>query len=152
MFEFQHRSHTTSAIPNPQSKEIEWLPPACGGIKSNYDGATFDDSSEARIGVVVILDSDEVLAAPSEKIALPSSVVMLEALAARQVAQFVIELVLHHSVFEEDSEVVYKALTSDLSPWSNIDHIIKDILSVASSLRTHSFSHSRRHESCSCLN
>jgi len=90
------------------------------------------------------LDSGKVLAALSEKIAIPSSVVVLEALAARWAAQFVVELGLHQSIFEGDSELVYKALISDSSPWSSIDHIIKDTLSIASSQRTYSFSHTRK--------
>ena len=53
--------------------------------------------------MVVRSDSGEVLTALSKKIALPSSVVVLGALAARQVAQFVVELGLHQSIFEGDS-------------------------------------------------
>ena len=52
--------------------------------------------------MVVRSDSGEVLTALSKKTALPSSVV-LGALAARQVAQFVVELGLHQSIFEGDS-------------------------------------------------
>lgn len=55
-----------------------WKPPACGDIKTEYDGATFDDTGEARIGVVVRLDGGEVFAALSEKIPLPSSIEVLE--------------------------------------------------------------------------
>lgn len=55
-----------------------WKPPACGDIKTEYDGATFDDTGEARIGVVVRLDGGEVFAALSEKIPLPSSIDVLE--------------------------------------------------------------------------
>lgn len=55
-----------------------WKPPACGDIKTEYDRATFDDTGEARIGVVVRLDGGEVFAALSEKIPLPSSIEVLE--------------------------------------------------------------------------
>ena len=51
---------------------------------------------------------------------------------------------LHQSILEGDSELVYKALIFYSSPQSNIDHIIKDTLSIASSLRTYSFSHTRK--------
>ena len=94
--------------------------------------------------MVVRSNSGEVLAALSEKIALPSSAVVLEALATRQAAQFMVELGLHQSIFEGDLELVYRALTSYSSPRSSIDHIIKDTLSIVSSLRTYSFSHSRK--------
>ena len=139
--EFQNRSQSISVAASPQVKETKWLPLSCGGIKTNYDGATFGDSGEAGIGVVVRLDSGEVLAALSEKIALPSSVVVLKALVAPRAAQFVVELGLHQSIFEGDSELVYKALISCSSPQSSIEHIIKDTLSISSSLRTYSFSH-----------
>ena len=95
--------------------------------------------------MVVRLDNGEVLAALSEKIPLPSSIEVLEALAARRAAQFVVEIGLQNSVLEGDSELVFKVLTTDSSPRSSIGHIIKDILSIASSLRTHTFSHTRRH-------
>ena len=94
--------------------------------------------------MVVRSDSGEVLTTLSEKITLPSSVVVIEALVARLAAQFVVELGLHQSIFEGDLELVYRALTSDSSPRSSIDHIIKDTLSIVSSLRTYSFSHSRK--------
>nr|XP_023898514.1 uncharacterized protein LOC112010405 [Quercus suber] len=121
-----------------------WKPPACGDIKTDYDGATFDDTGEAGIGVVVRLDSGEVFAALSEKIPLPSLIEVLEALAACRATQFVVELGLQHSVLEGDSELVYKALITDSSPHSSIGHIIKDTLSIASFLRIHPFSYTWR--------
>ena len=137
--EFHHRPQ--SSISKARPKAIKWKPPACGDIKTNYDGATFNETGEARIRVVVRLDSSEVLAALLEKIPLLSSIEVLEALAARRVAQFVVELGLQYTVLEGDSELVFKALATDSSPCSSIGHIIKDALSIVSSLRTHSFSH-----------
>ena len=69
-----------------------WKPPACGDIKTDYDGATFDDTGEAGIGVVVRLDSGEVFVALLEKIPLSSSIELLEALATHRATQFVVEL------------------------------------------------------------
>ena len=96
--------------------------------------------------MVVRSDSGEVLAALSEKIALPSLVVLLEA--ALRATQFVVELGLHQSIFEGNSELVYRALTFDSFPRSSIDHIIKDTLSIVSSLGPYSFSHSRKRGNC----
>ena len=87
LLELQHRPQSITVATSPQVKESKWLPPTCGGIKTNYDGATFVDSGEAGIGVIVRLDSGEVLAALSKKISLPSSVIVLEALAARRATQ-----------------------------------------------------------------
>ena len=78
--------------------------------------------------------------------ALPSLVEVLEALIVRRATQFVVELCLQHSVFEEDLEPVYKALLVGPSPHSIISHIVKDTLSIVSSLRTHSFFRSRRQD------
>ena len=54
----------------------------------------------------------EVIAALSEKIPYPVSVDLVEVLAARRAVRFIVELGISQSVFEGDSEVVYKALKS----------------------------------------
>ena len=50
------------------------------------------ESNDAGIGVVIHNDKGEVMAVLSEKIAQPSSVDILEMLAARRAAQFIVEL------------------------------------------------------------
>ena len=72
----------------------------------------FEDSDEVGIGVVVRNANREVIAALSEKIPYPVSVDLVEVLAARRVVRFIVELGISQSVFEGDSEVVYKALKS----------------------------------------
>uniref|UniRef100_A0A7N2MT20 RNase H type-1 domain-containing protein n=1 Tax=Quercus lobata TaxID=97700 RepID=A0A7N2MT20_QUELO len=64
----------------------------------------------AGIGVVVRDSTGEVLAAMSEIIPLPSSVVVLETLAARRAVVFLKELNLHISIFEGDSEESISAI------------------------------------------
>ena len=61
-------------------------------LKTNYDGAVFKDSNEVGLGVVIRYDKGEVMAALAEKIPLPSSVELLESLAARRVVLFTVEL------------------------------------------------------------
>lgn len=78
--------------------------------KTNYDGVVFCESGEAGIGVVVRDAKGEVIAALAEKITYPGSVEMLEALAARKAAKFIVELGISCSEFEGDSEVVCNAL------------------------------------------
>ena len=95
--EFQQRPQVS--IAKTRQKEIKWKPLAKDEIKTSYDRATFEDTGEAWIVVVVRLDSGEVLAAHYEKIPLPSSVEVLEALIVRRATQFVVELGLHHLVF-----------------------------------------------------
>ena len=112
--------------------------------KTNYDGAMFSESGEASIRVVVRDANGEVIAALAEKITYPGSVEMVEALVARRVAKFVVELGISLSEFEGDSEVVCKALRA--ADWGHpyIDQIVKDTWSIVGSLRTFSFSHTRR--------
>ena len=55
----------------------KWRPTA-------LDDAIFEDSNEAEIGVVVQNNKEEVMAAISEKIPMPSSIVMVEVLVARR--------------------------------------------------------------------
>ena len=74
--------------------------------KTNYDGAMFAESEEARIEVIVRDGKGEVIAALAEKIPYLGSVEVLEALAARRAAKFAMELGLSSSEFEGDSKVV----------------------------------------------
>ena len=77
LYELQQRPQVS--IAKTRQKEIKWKPLASDEIKTSYDGATFEDTSEAWIVVVVWLDSGEILAAHYEKTPLPSSVEALEA-------------------------------------------------------------------------
>uniref|UniRef100_A0A7N2LNF6 RNase H type-1 domain-containing protein n=1 Tax=Quercus lobata TaxID=97700 RepID=A0A7N2LNF6_QUELO len=104
-----------------------WKPPACGDIKTDYDGATFDDTGEAGIGVVVRLDSGEVFAALSEKIPLPSSIEVLEALAAHRATQFVVELAY--------SIRFLKGIQSLSIRHSQLTHLLAQVLGILS--KTH---------------
>ena len=113
-------------------------------VQTNYDGAVFEDLGEAGIGVVVSNATGEVIAALSEKIPYPGSVDLVEVLTARRAVWFIVELGMSQSVFEGDSEVVFKALKSVDAGHPSIGQYVKDIMSISSSLRTFSFSHIRR--------
>ena len=104
----------------------------------------FEDTNEAGIRVVVRNAKREVIAPLSEKIRLPSSVEVLEVIVARRETQFIVELDIPQSVFEGDSEVVCNALAAVDFAHLAIGQFIKDIISIASTLRFHSFSHTRR--------
>nr|XP_023908469.1 uncharacterized protein LOC112020139 [Quercus suber] len=116
--------------------------------KANYDGAVFVESEEAGIGVIVRDSKGDVIAALAEKIPYPGSVDMLEALAARRAAKFVMDLGLTATEFEGDSEVVWRALKVVNEAHSAMGVIIKDTMSIVGSLRTFSFSHTRRQGNC----
>ena len=119
-----------------------------GMYKANYDGAVFAESKEAGIGVIVRDDKGDVIVALAEKIPYPVSVEVLEALAARRATKFVVELGLSVAEFEGDSEIVWKALKAADGAHSATGVIIKDTMSIIGSLRTFSFSHTRRQGNC----
>ena len=90
----------------------------------------------------------EVLAALSEKIPYPGTVELVEILATRRAVQFIAELGMAQSIFEGDSESVYKALKSGDVGHSSIGQYVKDIMSISGLIRTFSFSHIRRQGNC----
>nr|XP_023920721.1 uncharacterized protein LOC112032192 [Quercus suber] len=116
--------------------------------KENYDGAVFAESEEAGIGVIVRDSKGDVIAALAEKIPYPGSVEVLEALVARRAAKFVVELGLTVAEFEGDSKVVWRALKAANGAHLAMGVIIKDTMSIVGSLRTFSFSHTRRQGNC----
>ncbi|KAK9986535.1 hypothetical protein SO802_031486 [Lithocarpus litseifolius] len=62
-------------------EEIQWKPPPENIFKINFDGAIFEDLSLAGLGVVIRDSSGLVIAAHGQKIRLPNSVDMVEAMA-----------------------------------------------------------------------
>ncbi|XP_050263892.1 uncharacterized protein LOC126708117 [Quercus robur] len=98
------------AAPKPPKGHVRWCPPMGERFKTNYDGAVFSESREVGIGVVVRNAKGKVIAALAEKILYPSSVEVLEALAARRAVKFIVELGIAGSDFKGDSELVCRAL------------------------------------------
>ena len=111
--------------------------------KVNYDDACFVDEEKAGIGVVVRNDRGQVMGFLAEKIEMPPTVEVLEAMAVRRAMIFMEELGLRHAVFEGDSELVVKALVGLCPDRSSIGHIIKDCKSLRGVFQTCSFSHVR---------
>ena len=73
-----------------------------------------------------------------------SSTIFLETLAARRAVLFVRELGFRSSIFQGDSEVSINALRQNSFLNSSFGHIVKDTLSLVSSLRSFSFTHTYR--------
>ncbi|KAL0008379.1 hypothetical protein SO802_009881 [Lithocarpus litseifolius] len=131
-------SHSTGSG-HPSQKH--WLPPPPECFKDNFDGAMFNESDEAGLGVVIRNSRGQVMVALSEKIKKPPSVVALELLAARRAAVLVSETGFQNSVFEGDSLAVVKSLQGSGMENSAVGHILKDTLSIVSLLKSFSFSH-----------
>ncbi|KAK9988087.1 hypothetical protein SO802_028326 [Lithocarpus litseifolius] len=88
------------------------------------------------------------MAALSEKIPQPSSVTMLEMLAARRAAIFIHEVGLRNSVLEGDSEIVIKALQNGDKFQTAFGHLCRDTLLYAKALQSFSFCHTHRQGNC----
>lgn len=112
--------------PQLPKENTKWRSPVDGMYKTNYDGAVFVESREARIGVTVRDVRGNVIAALAEEILYLGSMDVLEVLAARRVAKFVVELDLSYSEIEGDSKVVCRALR--VADWghSSIGEIVED--------------------------
>ena len=83
------------------------------------------------------------MASLAERIHMPVSVEVLEALAARRAAIFSAELGLHRVVIEGDPKIVFKALSGESPDQSCIGHIVKDCTSISGFLQICSFSHTK---------
>ena len=121
-----------------------WLPPPPNQYKANSDGAIFKDSGTAGFGVVMRDSEGMVIAALSERIALPPTVEDVEALVCSRAISFTIELGLQDVIFEGDSEIIHKHLILDSPCLAAFGHIIDDSRRLISSLRNASFTHVRR--------
>ncbi|KAK9987375.1 hypothetical protein SO802_032326 [Lithocarpus litseifolius] len=108
----------------------------------------FSDAGEAGIGAVIRNREGEVMAALSEKIPQPSSVTLLEVLAARQAAIFIHEVGLCNSVLEGDSETVIKALQKGDKFQTAFSHLCRDTLLYVKALQSFNFSHTHRQGNC----
>ncbi|XP_075655691.1 uncharacterized protein LOC142625840 [Castanea sativa] len=80
----------------------------------------------------------------SEKIAMPSSVEVLEMLAARRTAIFARELSFKNVWFEGDAEGVVRSLRDGASSNAFVGHLVKDFRSIVGLFQTYSISHVRR--------
>ena len=94
--------------------------------------------------MIVRNDRGKVTTALSEKISQPSSIEVMEALVVQRATKFTVELGIRHPIFEGDLKVVCKALLAAGFSFLTIGHIVKDSMSIASSLQTHSFSYTKR--------
>ena len=126
---------------NQQPKKPVWKPLNPRQVKTNFDGPIFEDLLEAGIGVIIRNSKGEVLAALSKRIPTPSSVVILESFAARRAVQFIHEIGLRSSIFKGDSTTSISALRGRTFLHSSSGHLIKDILSLTSSLQSFSLSY-----------
>jgi len=80
-------------------------------VKVNFNEATFQKENLASLGCVVRNDEGLVIAAFTQIIPLPTSVEIVEVLAARSAIGFAQELNLNQVIFKGDSETIMRALS-----------------------------------------
>jgi ribonuclease HI len=131
----------TRKTPSPA---IPWSPPPLGLYKANFDGAVFQDSHEAGLGVIIRDSNGLIIASLAQKIPFPGSVVMVEALAARRAVTFAIEVGTWKIELEGDSEQIIKAINQEDPIFTPYGHIIEDIRCAAEQLQWSRFNHTKR--------
>ncbi|KAL0005365.1 hypothetical protein SO802_012926 [Lithocarpus litseifolius] len=98
----------------------------------------------AGLGVVIRDSAGLVIGALSQKIRLPSSVVMVEALAARRAVMFAKEISVFRVVVEGDSLQVIKAVNNSKLSMSSYGHIIDETRLLSTSFSCCNFVHVQR--------
>ena len=126
-----------------QRVDLRWKPPDSGVHKIDFDGALFLEQRCTSLGVVVRDSTGLVIAALSQRVRLPGSVDVVEALAACRAMHFARELNLHHMMIEGDSLRVIQAIIDTWLVQTLCGHIIDEIR-LLSLLFTCSFLHVNR--------
>ena len=118
--------------------------PGAGVYKINFDRAIFKSMARAGLGVVVRDEEGMVIAALSQNIKLPSSVDLVEALAARRAILFAQEISVTHVEAEGDSLKVITAINDPKHNRTQWGHVIEDIKKASTGLQLCSFCHISR--------
>ena len=135
------------SVPQPTVRSIpsgSWTPPPPGWLKINFDGAMFKDRKLAGLGGVIRNDYGLIMAAFTQTIPLPTSIEMVEVLAARSALVLAKELCLNQVLLEGDSEIIINALSNGGRDSSSYGHILLDIKLLTPAFMGVSFCHSRR--------
>ena len=120
MEEFRQAASIT--VTRRESPQETWMAPPQDWYKVNVDGATFKDSRQCGLGVVVRNDKGEIMGALSKKIRSP--LLEAEAKAAKCGLIFAWELGLREVIIEGDSQVVIQALSTEQPAPLSIQQII----------------------------
>ena len=139
-----HDANPLPCGPSPSPIPVKWSPPPESWVKVNFDGALFKETDSAGLGVIIRNDLGLVMAASSQIIPLPTSVEMVEVLAARNAICLARELQFNKVIVEGDSEVVIKSLNSSNVSSTSFGHIVRDIKIVSTAFSEISFCHTRR--------
>ena len=128
----------------PTRIHTKWEPPPSDWVKINFDGAIFQEKDEAGLGAIIRNDHGLVMAALTQVIPLPTSVEMVEVLAARWALSFAHELGFDHIILEGDSDIAIRAMKGESFSAASFGHILADIKVLFSHFRHLVFRHTRR--------
>ena len=134
LHEFQ-QTNSSPPKPPPVQAPTKWKPPPSDWVKINFDGAIFKEHAEAGLGSIIRNDRGLVMAALTQVIPLPTSVEMVEVLAARRALFFAKELGFEKVILEGDSEIAICAMKSDDFSAAPFGHIVSDIKSLSAHFR-----------------
>ena len=115
-----------------------------GSVKVNFDGAMFGEEKEGGIGVVIHSNEGQMLAALSQKVLMPTSVEILEKMAARKAALFARELGFRKVCFEGDADLVVKSFQVGKASNALARHLVKDFTSIGGYFQSYSIIHVRQ--------
>lgn len=130
--------------PSVPAVSVRWTRPAEGIYKVNFDATLFEGSGCAGIGVAIRDSSRAIIAALSQKIPLPYSVELAEALVAHRAVVFAQEMSIFKVLIEGDCLRVISALKVPAGCHTLYGNIVEDTHRLASQFQICSFSHVRR--------
>ena len=127
---------------------MRWRPPPETCVKANFDGAVFSQDGLAGIGIIIRNEQRLVMAALSQQIPLPTSVEMVEVLAARRALVFAKELGFDKVIVEGDSAITITFINGGHMDHSALGHVLLDIKSLFSYFSHISVQHITRERNC----
>lgn len=121
-----------------------WHPPPLGCYKANVDAALFEGLDSMGIRVVFRDHEGCIIAALNQRVRLPQSIEMAEALAARKVVVFAKELSLSDVIIEGDCLRVAQARAASGRCNTLFGQVIEETRQIRASLQQCQFLHVRR--------
>jgi ribonuclease HI len=141
--EAQESPNLPSRTTEPQIR-TKWKPPLLGRYKVNYDGAMFEESSEAGIGVIIRNNRGEVMASMCHRIHYPHLTEAMEAYAARSATQLAIDLGFKEVDIKGDPITIVTALRNTAPCCTLYGHLVNDTKNTANSFLSVQFLHVKR--------
>ena len=123
---------------------VKWTPPLKTLYKVNFDVAVFEHLGLAGLGVVFRDYDGNIIAALSQKINLPQTIELAEALVARRAVTLAVELSIHKVMVERDCMQVVQALKDHGRCLTMFGHVIEEICRLGFRLEMCSFHHVKR--------